>query len=486
MRKFLDQAQKHLTKTALLDYSGEYTYGQLLAQSAYLAEILRQRAIVSTRVALLTKPGFDYVTAMWAIWATGNVGVPLCERHPDPSIQYVLDDAQCDLLLVDKFYGDRSSSFNINSWVIEHRIGVEAEIKINPGKDALILYTSGTTSKPKGVVIKHDNIQAQIDSLGSAWEWSNEDYIVNVLPLHHVHGIVNVVFSSLYHGATCCFLSNFQPERLFEVLLDQPVTLFMAVPTIYYQLIRHWDGLPPAEQAAISRRLNNLRLMVSGSAALPIPVLEQWREISGHTLLERYGMTEIGMALSNSYRDARHPGHVGRPLPGVEIKLMEAGLEVEKGQPGEIWVKGPGVFEHYWQRPEVTTSSFQGGWFKTGDMAIVTEQGYKILGRSSTDIIKSAGYKISALEIEDVLLRHPAIKACGVVGIDDSQWGEIICAAIVGAQPQDLEDIEKHVLEYLPAYKKPRSYFIMDELPRNVLGKITKPQLKELILQQLA
>jgi len=214
----------------------------------------------------------------------------------------------------------------------------------------------------------------------------------------------------------------------------------MAVPTIYYKLIAFFSDLSEARQQEISAALRDFRLMVSGSAALPISVLEEWKLISGHTLLERYGMTEMGMAISNSYREKRMPGYIGLPLHKVTVRIAdEHNKTLEAGSQGEIQVKGPNVFQEYWGKPEATADTFtKDGWFKTGDIAVFENGYYRILGRNSVDIIKSGGYKISALEIEEVLRKHPQIKECGVVGIADDEWGEIIGASLILASERQI------------------------------------------------
>ncbi|MCL4139281.1 UNVERIFIED_CONTAM: hypothetical protein GTU68_034352 [Idotea baltica] len=234
----------------------------------------------------------------------------------------------------------------------------------------------------------------------------------------------------------------------------------MAVPTIYYKLITYWESLPLAEQKEISNSLQKFRLMVSGSAALPISVLEKWRTISGQTLLERYGMTEMGMAISNPYNGERRPGFIGQSLPGITVRLVdESENMVEQGISGEIQ-----------------------GWFRTGDIALLENGSYRILGRNSVDIIKSGGYKISALEIEEVLRTHPSIKDCGVVGIPDDEWGEIIGASLIleDAAP-NLDELTNWLKERLPGYKIPRKFIFQEDLPRNVMGKVTKRELKRLL-----
>jgi len=257
----------------------------------------------------------------------------------------------------------------------------------------------------------------------------------------------------------------------------------MAVPTIYHKLITAWEQLQDDRQRSLAQRMRNFRLMVSGSAALPVTVLERWRAISGHTLLERYGMTEIGMALSNPLHGERRPGFVGTPLPGVEVRLTDnSGCDVPEGEPGEILVRGRNVFLEYWNRPEATREAFgPEGWFKTGDVAVVERGYYRILGRSSVDIIKSGGYKISALEIEEALRLHSAVRDCGVVGIENEEWGEVVAAVVVPREEDaDTESLDRWLRGQLPPYKVPRRWALADDLPRNAMGKVTKGDLKKL------
>jgi malonyl-CoA/methylmalonyl-CoA synthetase len=224
--------------------------------------------------------------------------------------------------------------------------------------------------------------------------------------------------------------------------------------------------------------------MVSGSAALPVPTLERWEEITGHRLLERYGMTEIGMALSNPLRGERRSGYVGGPLPGVEVRLAdEVDRIVAPGTPGHIQVRGPTVFERYWRRPEETAAAFtRDGWFRTGDEAVMEDDAYRILGRSSVDILKTGGEKISALEIEDVLRSHDAVLDCAVVGVPDALWGDRVCAAVVPRLERSIsaEELRTFLKARLAPYKVPKEIALVGELPRNAMGKVTKPTIREL------
>jgi malonyl-CoA/methylmalonyl-CoA synthetase len=225
-------------------------------------------------------------------------------------------------------------------------------------------------------------------------------------------------------------------------------------------------------------------LMVSGSAALPASVHEQWTSLTGQKLLERYGMTEIGMAISNPLNGERRPGAVGLPLPGVTIRLVGEGGNVIEGEnePGEIQVQGPAVFAEYWNKPDVTKDSFVDGWFRTGDMAVLEDGYYRIMGRLSVDIIKSGAYKLSALEIEDTLRTHPAIRECAVVGVPDDTWGEAVAVAIVARDGEHLElpALKEWATERMSAYKIPKSLLLLEDLPRNAMGKVTKPAVQKL------
>jgi malonyl-CoA/methylmalonyl-CoA synthetase len=359
---------------------------------------------------------------------------------------------------------------------------------ISSARRAMIFYTSGTTSRPKGVVATHANITAQIDSLADAWEWSATDRILLCLPLHHVHGIINVVCCALWSGATCHMLPRFDANAVWDCIAGGELTIFMAVPTVYAKLIAAWDAASAERCAEMSAASSRLRLMVSGSAALPVSTLQRWKEISGHVLLERYGMTEIGMALSNPLRGERVPGSVGTPLPDVEVRLVESnGKPVLPGTPGEIEVRGPGVFAEYWGKPGATREAFRDGWFRTGDTAVVETGIYRILGRTSIDILKTGGHKVSALEIEEALRQHPAVAECAIVGIPDPEWGERVAAAVVlrNGHALDLHSLRTWARELLAVHKLPSRLLMLDALPRNAMGKVMKPALTELFQTSL-
>jgi malonyl-CoA/methylmalonyl-CoA synthetase len=279
-------------------------------------------------------------------------------------------------------------------------------------------------------------------------------------------------------------LPAFDAAEVMERLSDGELTLYMAVPTIYHRLIALLDKATDSDRDRFKTGVGALRLMVSGSAALPVPVLERWRGLSGHTLLERYGMTEIGMGLSNPYRGERIPGSVGTPLPGVEVRLVDdEGHAVPEGASGEIQVRGPTVFLEYWERPEDTAAAFtDDGWFRTGDTALIEGGRYRILGRTSVDILKTGGEKVSALEIEEHLLSHESVSEAAVVGIDDPEWGQRVVAVVVPSDEISAEDLRTWLKTRLAPHKVPKEIHLADSLPRNAMGKTLKPDVVEMVL----
>lgn len=484
------RAHSWADRIAIADEQDIHTYAELLEASERGAgRLLAGRDdLEEARVAFMIEPSFGYVVAQWSVWRAGGIAVPLCLTHPAPELEYVLDTTTPEMVIHSPQYaylvGPLAESRGVPHVSVED---LAAEPGRHPSVDgarrALILFTSGTTGRPKGVVSTHDNITSQIESLVEAWGWSPDDHILLTLPLHHVHGIVNVTGCALWSGARVDMLPAFNGATVIERIASGELTLYMAVPTIYHRLIAHLDSLSEEERNRFRDGAAALRLMVSGSAALPVPVLERWRELSGHTLLERYGMTEIGMALSNPYEGRRVPGSVGTPLPGVHARLVdENDAPLPDGAPGEIQVRGPNVFLEYWERPEDTSEAFTDDrWFRTGDTAVIEDGRYRILGRSSVDILKTGGEKVSALEIEEVLLGHDEVNEVAVVGVDDAEWGQRVVAVVVADNPVEPDELRQWVGERLAAHKVPKDIHFTDSLPRNALGKTMKPEVVRLL-----
>lgn len=490
MLQLIQNAHSFPEKTAVVEQNHHHTYQDLLDRSALIARFLLagKKDLDQERVAFMVAPSFDYLAIQWGIWRAGGIAVPLCITYPFPSLQYVIEDTQASIIITSPEFEEILSPYTGNPNIKFISLVEFQHVKESPLPDierergAMILYTSGTTSLPKGVLTTHANIEAQISTLVDAWQWTCGDYTLSILPLHHVHGIINVNSCALWSGATVEFLAHFDAKAVFDIFIVGKVNVFMAVPTIYFKLIAYYDSLPRSEQFELNERMKTFRLMVSGSAALPVSVMQKWHQISGHYLLERYGMTEIGMAISNPYAGERRAGHIGQALKGVQIRICN-----EEDQPlpldhaGEIQVKGPNVFKEYWGKKEATQKAFtKDGWFKTGDIAVVEDGYFKILGRDSVDIIKSGGYKISALEIEEVLRKYPGIKDCSVVGVPNEEWGEIVGAAIIAEATLEEKRINNWIRERMPSYKTPRKYIFLEDLPRNTMGKVTKNELKKL------
>jgi malonyl-CoA/methylmalonyl-CoA synthetase len=480
------------SKIAIVESSNhnEFTYGQLLSDSGKVSTEFRQHE----RVCFLFDPGYAYVVYQWAIWRAGSIAVPLSNTHPTSELEYYIDDSQCTIVAYDSKFEELIAPLKTRNDIVFKSIDVqqlchdskaslhEQEYtrveNVHFEDDAMIIYTSGTTSKPKGVVSTHKIIHSQTECLVDAWKWTSSDRILHVLPLHHVHGVINCLTCALWTGATVEFV-KFNAADVWKRFLENPqLSLFMAVPTIYVKMIHEYEKLDNKEK--YSKAASRVRLMVCGSAALPEPILESWKRITGHTLLERYGMTEIGMALSNKYDD-RRPGYVGAPLPGVQVQIVdEEELEVPAGEPGELLVKGDSVFKCYWRKPEATKQTFTAdGWFKTGDSAVMDPKSgyYKILGRNSVDIIKHAGYKISALDIERAILSDDSVSECAVIGVPDEEYGQKIAAIVVLKDPSktmELQELRSKLKTELAYYKLPSMLRIVDQLPRNAMGKVNK------------
>jgi len=486
MIPIIQNSLKYTDKTAVIDQGGSYSYSDLYRSAVNTAKAIKSLSENDSPVLYMIPSGFDYLKVQWGIWLCGRIAVPVHIAHPKQEIDYLIEDTGADLLIYDEQAVGHLVDFeqhNIRKISINELESVRPIMdlkldEINIHNDALMIYTSGTTGRPKGVVIGHQQLDAQIRSLTKAWNWSSDDRILNVLPMHHIHGMVNISCCALYNGAVLEMHRKFEPDIVRFKMSSGELTLFMAVPTIYHKLIEHFETLGQNEKDNWQQGMKKMRLMVSGSAALPVSVLEKWNEISGHILLERYGMTEIGMALSNPLEGERRPGTVGQALPFVSVKVMdELGNQInEPNTAGELFVKGETIFKRYWNKTEETRMSFEDEWFKTGDVVEFSADGYfKILGRKSSDIIKSGAYKISALEIENAMLAFPGISECAVVGLPDDQWGEIIAAVVVGDISES--EIRKRLKDCLAHYKHPRRYIFVDTLPRNAMGKIKKAEI---------
>jgi len=448
----------------IADVEGPWvTAGELEARTRRVAGRFAGAGLVpGDRVLFSTATSIDLVVAHVAAYRSGLVVVPTNTAYTEREVAHVVHDARVRAAVVDE--ADRAR------WVRDAGgddvivVGPEVDLpdappppldSVAPDDLAHLGYTSGTTGAPKGAALTHGNLLANSEGLERAWRWTAEDRLVLALPLFHAHGLCNGLHGTLLAGASAVLLPGFDVDGVLDAAIARDATLFFGVPTMYHRLA----ASPRADE------LGRLRLCVSGSAALPAELHEMLRRVAGLTVLERYGMTETNMLVSNPYEGERRAGTVGLPLPGVEVRLAEGS--------GEIEVRGPNVFAGYWQRPEASAEAFTAdGWFRTGDLGDHDEAGYlRILGRAK-ELIITGGYNVYPREVEDVLCAHPAVTEAAVVGVPSAEWGETVVAHLVGTG--DTDAVEAWAGSQLASFKRPRRYHWVDTLPRNALGKLQK------------
>ncbi|MBI5535472.1 MAG: AMP-binding protein [Deltaproteobacteria bacterium] len=433
-------------------------------------------SLAGQRVALLASPGAGFVEAFFGILYAGGCAVVLSTLHPPAETAFFCSDAQVETILVSASLAERVAGLGPRILTTDEarRHAPGALPSPRAGDPALQLYTSGTTGKPKGAVLTHGNLGVQQELLGEAWEMRPDDVLVHALPLHHMHGLCIALLTTLGAGACALMLPQFEARSVWESLARGSV--LMAVPTMYSKLLAAFEQVDPSTRERWAQSARQLRLATSGSAALPVSVGEKWRALAGAYPVERFGMTELGVGATNPIQGDRRPGTVGRPLRTVDLKVVD----------DEMWIAGPSVFAEYYRRPEATAEAFvvEDGkrWFRTGDTVAVDPDGYvRILGRTSVDILKSGGYKLSALEIEEALRECAAVAEVAVVGLPDEVYGERVVACVVARTGQEAqcseESLRAFARERLAPYKVPRAVVIMDALPRNAMGKVLKREL---------
>ncbi|MET8771968.1 acyl-CoA synthetase [Streptomyces sp. NPDC004658] len=455
------------------------TYGGLAGAAGALAA----RIEGSGRVAVWATPELETAVAVTGALLAGVAAVPLNPKSGEKELAHILSDSAPSLVLaapgaeLPPVFGDLTR-IDVDA----SATGAVPEERASDGDPALIVYTSGTTGPPKGAVLPRRALAATLDALADAWRWTGDDVLVHGLPLFHVHGLVLGVLGPLRRGGAVRHLGRFSPEGVAREL-NAGATMVFGVPTMYHRIAEALPGDPE-----LARALAGARLLVSGSAALPVHDHERIAAATGRRVIERYGMTETLMNTSVRADGEARAGTVGVPLPGVELRLVEEdGTEItayDGESVGEIQVRGPNLFTEYLNRPDATAAAFTAdGWFRTGDMAVREPDGYvRIVGRKATDLIKSGGYKIGAGEIENALLEHPGVREAAVTGEPDADLGERIVAWIVPADPDTppgAGELADHVARRLAPHKRPRVVRYLDALPRNDMGKIMKRALAD-------
>ena len=500
---FLDTLLQHYrerpdkTAIALLGAGGptRVSYAQLEERVNRSADYLLSLGVEpGDRVAVQLPKCLPFIYFHLAAVQIGAVFLPLNPAYPPAELRYFLADSAARLLIADS--ADQARIDPVTDDLPDHRVTLSIHkpadsgaawledrpsaraypLPRDPDQTAMMLYTSGTTSRPKGAEITHGNLTANIASLHEAWGWHADDVLLHALPIFHVHGLVVALHGALHAGATAVMCRAFDASTVLELLCSRRFSVFMGVPTMHRRLY----------QRAAGQRidLSHLRLMTSGSDRLPDDLFFGYQETFNVTLLERYGMTETGMNLSNPLRGERRVGSVGGPLPGVSARIVDPATEapLPDGEIGEVQIKGPHVFKGYWRQPEKTAEAFtHDGWLRTGDMGLREPDGYFTLKGRAKDLIITGGLNVYPPEVELALMQHPAVAACAVIGCPDEEWGEQVVAVII---PQAGATVDEAAIcdfcrEKLAAYKAPRRVLFVDAFPANALGKVQKARLRE-------
>ncbi len=421
----------------------------------------------------------------------GAVSMPLNPGCSEPELIHFLRDSSAKLLIVDdaqahgmgsvpqqvetlqRIVSVDSASFDAFAGGVD--AGAAPAYSIAPDTTALMLYTSGTTGRPKAAELSHANLTANINMLGEAWEWRADDVLLHVLPVFHVHGLLVALHGALGAGASTIMFKRFEPTATLDALQHGGCTVFMGVPTIHSRLV--------AAACSAQVDLSRLRLITSGSARMSEELFRQCRDRFGYEPVERYGMTETGIMATNPLTGRRRPGWVGLPLPGVELRVVDPAdnAPLADGEVGEIQTRGPHVFKGYWNAPEKTAAAFSpDGWFKTGDLGLRDSEGYFQLRGRSADLVISGGMNVYPLEVERVLDGHPSVAQSAVIGCPDAEWGEAVTAVLVAAaEPPSKEELTAYCRRRLASYKIPKRVVFVKELPRNAMGKVSKPALRQ-------
>jgi len=449
------------------------SYGALEAGSRRIAGRLHAAGLRSgDRILLSAASSPELVRAYVACLRLGLVVVPTNTAYREAEIAHVVGDARPRAALLDDAQRGRWVHAR-DPEVLLMSPRADLADRRDPGEPAdapappldcsrpedpaLIGYTSGTTGRPKGAVLSHANLLASAEALRLAWRWSADDRLALCLPLFHMHGLGVGLHGSLHAGASLVLLPRFEAEAVFDAIEVQGATLFFGVPTLYHRLV----------EAPRARALAKLRLCVSGSAPLPAGLHRRFEAVTGQRILERYGMTETVMLVSNPYAGERRPGSVGLPLPGVELR--------QAGEPGEIQVRGPNVFSGYWERPEANAAAFtEDGWFCTGDLGVRDEAGYLCITGRAKELVISGGYNVYPREVEDALGEHPEIEEAAVSGTPSEEWGETVTAWLVCSRDIEVEELRQFLAERLAPFKHPRIVHRVAVLPRNAIGKVQR------------
>ncbi len=478
LETFVDHCGRAPDKTGVHFEGEDYSYARLLALARQAAGALAAHGVeAGDRVALFLGNSVDFLAAYLGIHLAGGIVVPVNTLYRQVELRHILSDSGAAVCVTDAAL--RPSLDALRGDLKELRHILEAPLlseqpasplRLPDGDEiALIGYTSGTTGRSKGAMLRHRNVLANIASVCQAWRWTDRDHLLLTLPLFHVHGLLVGFHGTLFAGAGCELHRAFSAATVFDRLNSGAFSMFFGVPTMYVRLLdeqRRRNLTPPP-----------LRLYVSGSAALSQDTFAAFEAQFGQRILERYGMTETVMNLTNPYDGERRPGAVGQPFPGQEAHIVDVATRAPLGseRDGEIEVRGGHVFAGYWQRPDATTEAFTSdGWFKTGDLGRVSAEGYFSINGRASELIITGGYNVYPREIEDVIARFPGVREVAVIGLPDAEFGEQVAAAIAADPGTSPDEVIAFCREQLAAFKKPKRIVLVDALPRNAMQKVQK------------
>lgn len=484
---FEDRAKKHPSKWVIQRPDGSgLTYAELLDITHQMAAELQSAGVSKgERVVSQIEKSPEAIAAYLATLQLGGIYLPLNTAYTESELQYFLDDADPVLIIVDPAREEQVHAIapHLTTRTLDAKGGgtlmqantrTDVATQVGAADEAAILYTSGTTGRSKGAVLTHENLVSNCHALLQAWEFDEDDRLIHALPIFHIHGLFVAVNMTLVAGATLHWLEKFDVDKVIDAF--ETATVLMGVPTFYTRLL--------ASDRLTSEKVADMRLFISGSAPLLASDHAAFSERTGHHILERYGMTETGMNTSNPYRGERRPGSVGMPLPGVEVIVAnpKTGEELPIGEMGSIEVRGPNVFDRYWRKPEKTREERrENGFFITGDQGFFSEDGYLNISGRAKDMIISGGYNVYPKEIELLLDQHDQVLESAVIGVPHPDLGEGIVAVVVPAEGQVIDEgsLREFIRPDLARFKQPKVYRVIDELPRNVMGKVQKAELRK-------
>jgi malonyl-CoA/methylmalonyl-CoA synthetase len=457
---------------AALEFQGaSYTFGDIDARSNRLALLLTERGLKSgDRLCVYLANCIELIDLYLACVKLGVIFVPINILYRERELAHILTDAEPGAVVSATAFPSPVPLWNPAELTTEAAAlpNERPSVSLDGDTPAGIIYTSGTTGVSKGAILTHNNMAANALNLLTCWQISSADRFLLTLPLFHVHGLGNGLHSWIISGCRMRLLERFEYQKAAAEFLDFRPTLFFGVPAMYVRLL----DFAPEEAREIGAFM---RLFVSGSAPLPAQIFEEFRERFGHAPLERYGMSETLMNISNPYIGERRPGSVGLPLPGVSVKLLDPeGRPVADGEVGELHLKGPNIFAGYWRRDDATRAAFAGDYFRTGDIATRSHDGYYTLSGRKSDLIISGGFNIYPREIEEFLQEQDGVAEAAVAAAPDRVRGEVPVAYVVTTHAIDVQDLEAACREKLASFKIPRSFIVVDKLPRNALGKVQK------------